>query len=84
MNIEELHHRLGYIAPEAAKNMVSSGAVKGLEVDLTTEMQHCHSCEYAKATQKPIQTTRQTPRASKFGDEIHSDVWGPLPVQTPG
>ena len=24
------------------------------------------------------------PRASKFGDEIHSDVWGPSPIQTPG
>ena len=24
------------------------------------------------------------PRAAKFGDEIHLDVWGPSPVQTPG
>ena len=28
--------------------------------------------------------SKDTPRAAKFGDEIHSDVWGPSPVQTPG
>ena len=24
------------------------------------------------------------PRASKFGDKIHSDIWGLSPIQTPG
>ena len=24
------------------------------------------------------------PRASKFGDKIHLDIWGPSPIQTPG
>ena len=54
LTIEELHRCLGHIAPEAAKKMVSSGTVEGLEVDLTSTLQTCDSCEYAKATQKPI------------------------------
>ena len=64
--------------------MVSNGVVEGIEVDLITMTQTCDSCEYAKATQKPIKKAREAPQAANFGDEIHSDVWGPLLVQTPG
>ena len=64
--------------------MVSNGIVEGIEVDLTTMAQTCDSCKYAKATQKPIKRVREALRAANFGDEIHSDVWGPSPVQTPG
>jgi hypothetical protein len=75
---------MGHIAPEAAKRMVSGGAVEGIEVDPTSSIQECISCEYAKATRKPIKKVREMPRATKFGKEVHSDVWGPSPVRTPG
>lgn len=81
--IEEFHRRMGHISPETAKRMVSEGVVKGVELNSNSTIQTCDSCEYAKMTRKPIKRARQTPRASKFGDEIHSDVWGPLPVKTP-
>ena len=84
LTVEELHRRMGHIAPEAAKRMVSSGAVEGVEIDHTSLIQTCESCEFAKMTRKPIKKTRDDPRASKFGDRIHSDLWGPSPVQTPG
>ena len=61
-----------------------NGVIEGLEADLTITIQPCASCEYGKATQKPIKKTHEELRASKFGDEIHSDVWGLSPVQTPG
>src|SRR5277367_524644 len=84
VTVEELHHRMGHIAPEAVKKMVSSGAIEGINLDQSSSIQSCDSCEYAKATRKPIKKSRETPRASGFGDEIHSDVWGPSPVKTPG
>ena len=84
VSIEEIHGRMAHIAPETIKKMVSKGVIQGVEIDSTAEIQQCNSCEYAKATQKLIQRTREGPRASKFGDEIHSDVWGPSPIQTPG
>ena len=84
LTIGELHRRMGHIALETAKQMVSSGAIRGIEIDSASEIQHCDSCKYAKATRKPIKKERQTPRAAKFGDGIHSDVWGPSPIQTPG
>src|ERR1700678_3281981 len=44
----------------------------------------CNSCKYGKAHRKPIKKGREAPRAGKIGDEVHSDVWGPSPVQTIG
>ena len=74
----------GYIAPKIAKKMVSSGTIKEIEINLASEIQQCESCEYAKATWKPIKEYYQAPRAAKFGDEIYSDIWGPSLIQTPG
>jgi hypothetical protein len=81
---EELHHHMGHITPEATKCMISKHSVKGIELDNSSKLKAFDSCKYAKATQKPIKKSREKPRASKFGEEIHSDLWGPSPVQTPG
>ena len=44
----------------------------------------CASCVYAKATQKPVAKMRDGERADVFGGEVHSDVWGPTPVESRG
>ena len=74
LTIEELHQQMGHIAPKTAKQMVSSEAIKGIKIDLTSEIKQCNSCKYAKATWKPIKKECQTPRVAKFGDKIHSDI----------
>jgi hypothetical protein len=75
---------MGHLTPKTAKQMVSSGAIKGIEINSASASQHCDFCEYAKATRKPIKKECQTPRATKFGNKIHSNVWGSSPIQTPG
>jgi hypothetical protein len=82
--LEELHRKLGHIAPKAVKRLVKEGIVEGVKLDGSEEMGLCDSCEYAKMTRKPIKKERREPRAEKFGDEIHSDVWGPSTTQTKG
>ena len=84
LTIEELHCHMGHIAPETARKMVRNGAVVGVEIDQMSTLQGCDSCKFAKMTRKPIKRARDEPRASKFGDRIYSNVWGPSPVQTPG
>ena len=74
LTVEELHRR--HVAPETIKQMVSNGAFEVTKIDLAATIQHCDSCKHAKATQKPIKKFHEAPRAAKFGDEIHSDVWG--------
>ncbi|CDO78280.1 hypothetical protein BN946_scf184674.g2 [Trametes cinnabarina] len=82
---EELHRELGHITPEAARNMVAHGAVKGLVLSSTDgPVEDCESCAAGKTTRKAIATERVRPRASSVGEEVHADVWGPSPVRTLG
>jgi hypothetical protein len=83
ITVDELHRRMGHIAPEAAKRLVKDGLVDGIELDESVEMKSCDSCAYAKSTRKPIRKDTEKPRAKAMGDEIHSDLWGPAPVRTP-
>ena len=66
------------------RRMVSKGVIEGMKIDKLTQLQSCNSCEYAKATRKPIRKVCEMPHASEFGKEIDSDLWGPSPVQMPG
>src|ERR1700722_10215495 len=70
VTIEELHRRMGHISPEAARCLVSEGAIEGIELDKSSQLRSCDYCEYAKATRKPIKKVRETPQASEFGKEI--------------
>ena len=50
LTVEELHRRMGHVAPETIKQMVSNGAFEGTKIDLAATIQHCDSCKHAKAT----------------------------------
>src|SRR6202522_2828228 len=85
VTIDRLHRLMGHIAPEAAKALVEKRLVEGFKLDESSQMpKSCDACEYGKAHRKPIKKEREAPRATKIGDEIHSDAWGPSPVHTMG
>ena len=81
LTIDELHRRLGHVGHEAAKILVEKGLVKGVELDLDSKPTVCASCEWGKGHRKAIQRVREDERAAAVGDEIHSDLWGPAPVE---
>jgi hypothetical protein len=82
LSIMELHHRLGHIAVASTRKLVDSGAIIGVSLDPDSEETACDACVYARATQLPIASARITPPTQNFGDEIHTDVWGPSCVLT--
>ncbi len=86
VTIDEWHRAMGHISHEVAKEMLAKGAVTGVKLDSTsaTEKTVCDSCQAAKMTRKPIARERVRPRATEVGAELHSDLWGPAPVQTLG
>jgi hypothetical protein len=84
VSADELHHRMGHIAPDAARDLIKKGLVTGINLDESQNASSCDSCAFAKTTRKAIIKERVRPRAEHFGDEIHSDVWGPSPVMTKG
>ena len=59
--IEELHQRMGHILPEVMRHLVSKGAFEGIKLDKSSQLRSCDSCEYAKATWKPIRKVCETP-----------------------
>ncbi|KIK78540.1 hypothetical protein PAXRUDRAFT_101754, partial [Paxillus rubicundulus Ve08.2h10] len=67
LTMEEVHYRLGHIAPNTIRKMLHDGTITGITLDTRhVTMGSCDSCDYAKAI---------------FGDKVHSDLWGPSPVQ---
>ena len=84
IDMRTLHKRLGHAAASTIRALIRSGAIQGILLKDDGQPFHCESCEYAKATRKPIKKECQTTPASTFGEEIHTDVWGPSELQTLG
>jgi len=75
---------MGHISPGTARNLVENKFVTGLRLEYspTGDPFFCESCVYAKATRKSVPKVREGERASTFGQEIHSNVWGPAPIES--
>jgi hypothetical protein len=86
LTLDQLHRRMGHISPTTARKLVNNKFVTGLRLEYTPtgDPFFCESCVYAKAIRKSVQKAREGERASTFGQEIHSDVWGPAPVESRG
>ena len=83
LTLDQFHRRMGHISFEVARKLVDKGFVTGVRLEATSgEPPFCESCVYAKATRKPVAKVREGNRATEFGGEIHSDLWGPAPVAT--
>jgi gag-polypeptide of LTR copia-type/Integrase core domain/GAG-pre-integrase domain len=79
LDILTVHRRLGHISVDAIRSLVRANAVTGLHLidSFSPSPLTCDSCDYAKATRKAIRKESTTPLATAFGDEVHTDVWGP-------
>ena len=85
LTMEDLHACLSHIGVGAIHEMLVTGMVTGIMLDPNhSTMGQCASCEYGKATRKPIWKVHEPSRLGKLSDKIHTDIWGPSPVQTPG
>ena len=80
--IMELHRHLGHIAVESTRKLVTSGTIIGVKLDTNSPEMDCDACIYARATRLPIPKVRISPPAQAFGDEIHTNVWGPATIST--
>ena len=82
LSVMELHCCLGHITASSACKLVASGAITGVKLDPESKETDCAPCLFARATRQPIPSIRIRPPAEKFGDEIHTDVWGPSHTPT--
>jgi hypothetical protein len=84
IDIHTLHRRLGHIAVDTIRALISNGAITGIRIIDDGSLIICDSCKYAKLMRKPIKSKQLAPPANRFGEEIHSDVWGPSPTNSLG
>ena len=85
ITLEQLHCRMGHISPSITKRLVTQGFMTGVHLVSTSDTEFfCKSCVYTKATRKSIPKTCKGEHAKKFGEEVHSDLWGPAPIETKG
>lgn len=84
INVQTLHRRLGHSALDSVWALVCSQAIQGISLIDNSQPLYCDSCEYAKTTRKPIKKEHEAAQVSAFSNKIHSDLWGPSPLQTLG
>jgi Pol polyprotein, beta-barrel domain len=80
--LDELHRRMGHISPQVAWKPVRDGTITGLEIDMVSQPGFCTVCAQAKPTCQPIPQKWEGPRAEKFGEKVHLDVWRPKNPQS--
>jgi hypothetical protein len=77
-----MHHRMGHITVASTRKLVKSGAITSVELDPNSQEHDCDTCIFARATRLPVPKVRISTPAQRFGDEIHTDVWGPASIST--
>ena len=83
MNINELHHRLGHLNFQTLQEIISKGAISGLEIDTKLTDEFCTSCVQGKASQYPFPHESKT-KFTKYREKIITDLWGPSQVMSLG
>ena len=72
------HSRLGHASISRVKQLVS----RGLLGSISNKSFDCMPCQFGKQTALPFNNS--VSHALSSFDLIHSDVWGPSPISTPG
>jgi Integrase core domain/GAG-pre-integrase domain len=82
--LEQLHYSLGHLNYQAIKAMVCKGLIKGITLskkELSITPPICAACAKGKATRASFPASKSG-HADKILGPVHSDLWGPAPVQT--
>lgn len=82
--LELLHRRLGHLNYQSVRALVKKGLVTGIKItqsELEYEPPVCPSCAMGKITRASFPLSESS-KANRFLALIHSDLWGPAPVQT--
>jgi len=79
-----LQQRLEHVSMDIIHSLIHTSSITGLHVINNFPPFICDSCKYAKTTWKPICKECTAAQAQTFGEEAHTDVWGPSPTLSLG
>lgn len=81
-NFRMWHERLGHVGKRAIRDLVNKGLVKGVKMTDTADF-FCKACQLGKAHRLPFKK-RDKKVTTKPGEKIHTDVCGPMSVESLG
>ena len=84
VSLFEFHCRIGHVSQEYLRKMILDKRISGIDLDTTSIPQFCDVCVHAKMTRTPIPKEQAGPEATNIGDVLHTDVWGPAPMESIG
>ena len=86
LTLEQLHHRIGHALIQVICNLIKHGMVTRicLEYTPTGNPFFCEACIYGKAIRKSVPKICKGKRATIFGGEVYSDLWGKSSVESKG
>jgi hypothetical protein len=86
LTLDQLHRRMGHASIQVIRDLIRHGMVTGIRLEYTPTGTpfFCEACVYGKATRKSVPKIREGERATVFGGEVHSDLWGKSSVESKG
>jgi len=81
-NLQIWHERLGHVNKRTLKEMAEKGLVKGIKLANTNDF-FCEPCQFGKSHRLPFHQ-REPGKPVKLGEFFHSDVCGPMSVESIG
>jgi hypothetical protein len=80
ISVMELHCHMGHITPASTCKLIEERLVTRIMLDPESHEEHCDACIYTRTTCQPVPKVHISEQASHFGDEIHTNIWGPTPM----
>ncbi|CDF37707.1 unnamed protein product [Chondrus crispus] len=82
VSLQTLHERMAHVNVQGIASMIHNNVVRGINSDNHSPI--CPAFVFGKATRSVIPKQRSSSRAQNCLDLVHSDVCGPLEVQSIG
>ena len=82
LSIDLWHERLCHIGEANMKSLVSEKMATGITLPAQSRLSFCEGCQYGRMERKPFKPAEE--RECQPGENIHSDVAGPIHVTSVG
>ena len=81
-SLQTLHRRLGHVNFKTIQKMINENLIEGIKLS-NSEIIRCEDCVFGKAHRHPFEESKSPP-ATKPLQLVHSDLMGPMRVQSKG
>ncbi|KAG7440802.1 uncharacterized protein BT62DRAFT_877093, partial [Guyanagaster necrorhizus] len=84
ITLNELHCLIGHLSINTAKKLIKDQLVDGLKLDkgISTSKEQYPLYLHGRIMRKVMSKTRENNASERVDDQVHSDIWGPVIIET--